>query len=172
METATRSLWEAILEDPRFHDLPYKVETNARGQILLSPHTFKHSKAQKRVEQLLDRLAEGRGLAGEAYSEVAIQTTDGVRTSDVVWLSAEREAEMPPDAPACPIAPEVCVEVLSSSNTAEEMARKRRLYTERGALEVWTVAESGAVAFYDAEGELGASKLFPDFPRRVEVGRS
>ena len=31
METATRSLWETILEDPRFQDLPYKVETNARG---------------------------------------------------------------------------------------------------------------------------------------------
>ena len=61
---------------------------------------------------------------------------------------------------------------LSSSNTAEEMARKRRLYTERGAQEVWTVAEDGAVAFYDAAGELGASKLFPDFPRRIELGRS
>ena len=88
-----------------------------------------------------------------------------------MWISAEREAEMPLDAPACPLAPEVCVEVLSSSNTAEEMARKRRLYMERGALEVWTVAESGAVAFYDAGGGLGASKLFPDFPRRMEVAR-
>lgn len=172
METATRSLWETILEDSRFQDLPYKVETNARGQIILSPHKFKHSKAQKQIEHLLDRLAEQQGLEGEAYPEVAIQTSDGVRTADVAWLSAEREAQMPPDAAACPVAPEICVEVLSASNTAAEMMHKRQLYTERGAQEVWVVADSGAVAFYDAGGELAASKFFPGFPHRIELGRS
>ena len=171
METATRSLWETILEDPRFQDLPYKVETNARGQIILSPHKFRHSQQQRAIMRLLEDQAEQQGLEGASYPEVAIQTADGVRTADVVWISAKREAEMPLDAPACPIAPEVCVEVLSASNTAEEMARKRHLYMERGAQEVWTVAESGAVAFYDAGGELSASKLFLDFPRRMEVVR-
>ena len=172
METATLSLWEAILEDPRFRDLPYKVETNARGQVILSPRRFKHSRQQRAIMLLLEDQAARRGLEGGAYPEVAIQTADGVRTADVAWLSDAYLSQMPEDVLACPIAPGVCVEVLSSSNTAEEMARKRRLYTERGAQEVWTVAEDGAVAFYDAAGELGASKLFPDFPRRIELGRS
>ena len=79
---------------------------------------------------------------------------------------------MPPEAAACPVAPEVCVEVVSASNTAAEMAHKRRLYVERGAQEVWVVAEDGAVAFYDAGGERATSRLFPGFPRRIEVGRS
>ena len=172
METATCSLWEAILEDPRFQDLPYKVETNARGQIILSPHRFKHSRQQRALMLLLEDHTHQQGLEGEACPEVAIQTSDGVRTADVVWLSAEREAQMPPDAVACPVAPEICVEVLSASNTAAEMVHKRRLYTERGAQEVWIVADSGTVAFYDAGGELAASKLFPGFPHRIEVGRS
>ena len=113
-----------------------------------------------------------RAREGASYPEVAIQTADGVRTADVAWFSDERAAAVPPEAAACPVAPEVCVEVVSASNTAAEMAHKRRLYVERGAREVWVVAGDGAVAFYDAGGERAASTLFAGFPRRVEVDRS
>lgn len=65
--------------------------------------------------------------------------------------------------------PEICIEVLSRSNTAAEMEDKRRLFFEGGAGEVWIVDADGRVTFYDANGTLEASKLAPDFPATVEA---
>ena len=36
--------WREIVADPTLRDLPYKVETNHRGQIVLSPHTTHHAR--------------------------------------------------------------------------------------------------------------------------------
>ena len=164
--------WQALLEDPRFADLPFKLETNARGQIILSPHRYQHSKAQARLVRLMESHAERAGLEGEGSVEVAVATTQGMRTVDVGWMASEREAEMEArfglDAFPLPVAPDVCVEVLSPSNTAEEMIGKRALYFEQGAREVWTVDEAGRVLFYDANGQRPASALMPSFPDRLK----
>jgi Uma2 family endonuclease len=106
--------------------------------------------------------------------EFAVHTSDGVKVPDVVWISAERRAEIPDGAEASPIMPELCVEVLSDSNTEAEMADKRRLYFEGGAKEVWLVSRkigSNAVQvrFFSAEGEIEQSQLAPDFPRQVQA---
>jgi Uma2 family endonuclease len=161
------ALWHRVLDDPAFRDLPYKVETNARGQIVMSPHTIYHSNLQGAVIRLL---AEHAPAAGHASPEYAIQTRDGVKVCDVVWISTEQAAQIPEDAAASPVAPEICVEVLSRTNTVAEMDAKRALYAERGAAEVWLVAEDGAVTFLAAEtGErLPASRLAPTFPARVD----
>jgi hypothetical protein len=45
--------WKEIVADPNLHGLPYKVETNQRGQIVLSPHRFDHSYAQGDIIELL-----------------------------------------------------------------------------------------------------------------------
>ena len=54
------------------------------------------------------------------------------------------------------------------SNSRREMNAKKKLYFEQGALEVWLCDEYGKMTFYDSEGQLERSKLFPDFPLRVE----
>ena len=173
METTTPALdlWEQILEDPRFRDFPGKVETNAQGQIIMSPHKLKHSKIQALLVLRLDAETERLGLDGDAAVEVAIATTDGVKTADVAWLSAERQATMPENAPASPVAPEVCIEVRSASNTDAEMEHKRRLYVEAGAQEVWIVGENGAITFYVAgeEAPIETSRLLPEAPRHVRT---
>ncbi len=69
-----------------------------------------------------------------------------------------------------PVAPEICVEVLSSSNTQAEMQEKRMLYFEKGAEEVWVCAESGDMHFYDASGPIDRSVIVSDFPEHVEMG--
>lgn len=38
--------WPQICEDPRFEDLPYKVETNRLGKIIMSPRSNRHSRLQ------------------------------------------------------------------------------------------------------------------------------
>lgn len=65
-------------------------------------------------------------------------------------------------------APELCVEVMSETNTPAEMTEKRRLYREAGAEEVWIVDREGAVRFFGEEGQ-DQSALSPAFPSHVDA---
>lgn len=164
METTTASLWHRALHDPQLQDLPFKIETNAHGQLVLSPHKPVHSRQQSHILRLLDRHAPS---SGEAVIEFAVETTEGVKVPDVVWISEERWAQIPDGAAASPVVPELCVEVVSTSNTGAEMDEKRRLYLEGGAREVWTCDLEGQVRFYDGDGERSSSRLAPSFPASI-----
>ena len=72
-----------------------------------------------------------------------------------------------------PIAPEICVEVLSPSNTREEMLDKMTLYYAKGAQEVWLCDEEGHMEFFtamSAPASVQGSDLCPQFPRQIDVG--
>jgi len=158
--------WADVIGDATLKDLPYKIELNRYGQIIMTPHWPIHSEIQSILqEELSHRLTGGR-----AVQEYAIQTSSGIRVADVVWRSDERWRTIRSAgvAPA-PIAPEICIEVQSRSNTDEEMAEKRTLYFEAGALEFWLCSESGQLRFFDPDGEHPRSGLVPSFPVRIEV---
>ena len=154
--------WQEIVNDPLLSELPYKVETNNRGQIVLSPHTNRHTFQQKAVEKKLDELLPD----GEAFQELAIATSGGTKQADVIWASEGRLAEMKETGDPTTLAPEICVAVLSSSNTVDEIREKRRLYFESGANEVWVVDDDGCVRFFGQE-EMEESEVVPDFPKEV-----
>jgi Uma2 family endonuclease len=169
MATQTRSpqqahqeRWAEVVRDPSLRDLPYKVETNERGQILLSPHSNRHSKQQESVQNLLREHAP----PGRQPTEYALATPQGVKAPDVVWMSADREAEMDATGDPSTLAPEICVEVMSESNTDAEMAEKRRLYRSIGAEEVWIVGENGQIRFF-ADEELNQSTIAPTSPNQL-----
>lgn len=155
--------WEEICKDPRFRDLSYKIETNARGQIVMSPTTQYHGALQSEIAGILRELT-----AGQVVTESAIATSDGQKVADVAWYSAKRWKQVR-DALDAPIAPEIAVEVYSPSNTDEELVDKRALYFETGAEEVWICSGDGHIAFYDVDGERESSRLAPDFPPRIDV---
>ena len=90
-----------------------------------------------------------------------------MKVCGVVWISSERAAEVPEDAEASPVAPEICIEVLSGSNTQGKMDEKCRLYFDAGAEGVWLVSAKGEVTFYDAEECLSASKRAATFPAQI-----
>ena len=159
-----RALWDRVLNEPYFQDAPYKVETNSQGQLLLTRHKPQHSFAQTRILRLLDDLAPEDG---ESTVELAVETPDGVKVPDVVWMSDGRVAQIPEGAGASPLMPELCVEVLSKGNTKKEMADKVALYLGAGAQEVWIVEADGGVTVYDADGERTSSALAPSFPKRI-----
>jgi len=156
--------WQQVLEDKSLQDIPYKIELNSWGQIVMSPVKNPHAIRQGRIESELRALAP----AGEAFPECAINTEDNVKVADVVWLSPER-FERVKNEDVCSIAPEICVEVASPSNTAKEMTFKIGLYLGAGAEEVWVCDENGDMSFHNAEGKLAASKLVPGFPSRIEI---
>jgi len=166
-QTVHQARWEEIVNDPSLNDLPYKVETNDCGQLILSPHSARHSVRQKRVLRHLDAALSGASFEdGEAYPEYPIATSAGVKQPDVIWASRAREQTMSETGDPPTLAPEVCVEVMSPTNTMAEMHEKRALYLEAGAEEVWVVEEDGTVRFF-ADEELDASRLAPNFPKTL-----
>ncbi|MDB5386363.1 MAG: hypothetical protein JWM11_2009 [Planctomycetaceae bacterium] len=154
--------WAAVLEDKSLQNLPYKIETNRYGQIVMSPASNRHGIYQSRIVGHLLRL----GGTGEVITECSVETDDGVKVADVAWASAEfmeRNAAFI----AYPEAPEVCVEIVTPSNSRIEMHEKRELYFQRGANEVWLCDLNGTMTFYGCDGVLTRSSLFPEFPAQV-----
>jgi Uma2 family endonuclease len=154
--------WHEIVADPQLQDLPYKVETNRRGQLVLSPHKNWHSDRQERLQQLLDEHAP----EGHRPQEYAIVTAEGIKAADVIWASPQRKKRMEATGDPTTLAPEICIEVTSEATDWDEMMEKRRLYRDAGAEEVWIVTEEGAVRFF-ADEEMEASTIASDFPGRI-----
>jgi Uma2 family endonuclease len=99
-------------------------------------------------------------LPGEALFACPLVTLDGVKVIDVVWIGPEYAARLETQNPvALERAPEIRVEVLSSSNSKPEMEEKLALYFEAGAQEVWICGLDGKMEFYTAD--LSAASIFP-----------
>jgi Uma2 family endonuclease len=158
--------WAEVCESPHLKDLPYKIETNRHGKILMSPSYFWHGNFQLEIGKRLDQLMKG----GRVATECAIETTDGTRVADVAWISRERLAPHK-KAYSLPIAPEICVEILSNSNSREEMLGKMQLYFAAGAKEVWLCHEGGEMEFFSFEAPeaMVSSRLCADFPAKLEL---
>lgn len=143
--------WQDVLSDKTLQDLPYKIELNEYGKIEMSPASFIHSLLQGEIAKRLGWQSNGR-----VFTELAIQTSMGVRVPDVSWGSDEyvklHIAEI-----FASSAPEICVEIISPSNTQEEMQGKVKLFINAGAKEVWLITEEGCVSYYDETGQIFVS---------------
>lgn len=156
--------WPIVCRDSRLADLPYKIELTAGGKIVMSPHHSKHAIRQGNIEAHLRDLMTG----GQAFPECPVDTADNTKQVDVVWASDEKIARFDEEF-SWPEAPEICVEVVSPSNTFAELSRKMALYFERGAIECWICSSAGEMSFFSSEGPLEHSRLCPQFP--VKIGR-
>ncbi len=156
--------WEEVCADPHLRDLPYKMELNERGQILMTPVRLYHSALQGKIIKLLIQLVQ----RGEAFPEFAITTEKGTKVADVVWCSDGLWQQIKHQAESS-VAPEICVEVLSSTNTEKEMREKRRLYFTGGAEEVWMCNQNGEMQFFNAAEERAHSEFVPAFPKHIEI---
>lgn len=156
--------WREVCEHPSLRDLPFKIELNEYGQVLMSPVKLSHSLFQGEIEFILRSLLP----QGKTLPECAIKTSKGTKAADVAWASLELLDKIK-HLVETPIAPEICVEVLSDSNTQKEMREKRALYFEAGAKEVWICDEQGGMQFFNAQHELIHSELVPEFPIKLEL---
>jgi Uma2 family endonuclease len=142
-------------------DLPFPWETNARGQIIMTPVNYDHC---NRVMELGDLLAH---IAPEwkKGAELGIYTSDGVKAPDLILASPTYHARHKGQTGYVSEAPEICIEVMSPSNSWQEMQDKMPLYFEVGALEVWIVDTEGRIAFFmPGNQRLANSRLIPAAP--------
>ena len=155
--------WAEICDDELLATLPYRIESDRWGNIVMSPPPrSRHAEYQTEIAMLLRQQLTG----GRSITECPIQTSEGVKAADVVWVSDERRASKPND-PVYLIAPEICIEVVSPSNPEGELHERKRLFFEKGAAEFWLCGLSGEMTFFDPGAQLEHSRLCPGFPRQV-----
>ncbi len=147
--------WAEVMNDRALRDLPYKIELNIYGKIEMSPANNRHARLQGYIAGEFARQLSGGGV----LTECPVLTRIGVKVPDVAWASSEFFAAHGDTTPF-PEAPEICVEIVSPSNSDGEIRDKTQAYLAAGAREVWVVSEDGSVHFYDAAGER-ASTSYP-----------
>src|ERR1700730_17824439 len=112
--------WHDLLRDTDLARLPYRIETDRHGHILMRPPPAPaHGDQQSEIVYLLKTLLPH----GRLVTDCPLSTSHCVKAIDVAWLVPERHQEV--RSATCLVrAPEICVEVLSPSNTSEEMTEK------------------------------------------------
>ena len=157
--------WAELLADSELAKFEGRIETDRHGHIIMTPPpAARHGILQFELAyQLRIRIPNGRVL-----TECPVSTADGVKGADVAWASAETMQALG-ERGSFPRAPDVCVEVLSPSNTDAEIKEKTALYFDAGAREVWICADSGAVTFLRGSDPtpLPSSTIFVDFPSQI-----
>ncbi len=157
--------WNQICEDKTLRDLPYKIEMNEWGNIVMSPASNRHGNIQTKIAFFLMTMMKN----GTVLTECSVDTAKGVKVADVAWASSGFLEKHRGETPYC-AAPEICVEIMSPSNTNAEMMFKRDLYFAKGALEYWLCDEDGNLRFYGGSGKaLEGSELYPQMTDKIEV---
>lgn len=146
--------YRELCDDPRFANLPGKIELDVWGRIVMSPASNLHGMLQMRLGQ---RLAT---LGGQAFAEASVLTPSGVLVADVAWGSAEFLGTHGCETPFTR-APEICIEVVSPSDVRKALEDKIAAYLAAGAVEVWMVLpKSQRVEVFGAGGPV-ASTAYP-----------
>lgn len=159
--------WAELSVDPLWADIEGKIETDRYGQIIMNPPADpSHGGKQAELTVMLSKHAP----AGKIIVECPISTSEGVKVPDLVWGSKKRLGSIGGKS-AFTAAPEICIEVLSPSNTRNEIEEKRRLYFEAGAEEVWLCESGGRLRFFLKAAPSRAARqsvLCAGMPMRLE----
>lgn len=157
--------WQEDCEHPQLQNLPFKIEFNQFGNIVMSPAKNIYSVIQGEIQRLLYKQL---GRHGKIIPECSMLTSDNIKVADVAWVSPERYTKVKHEI-TYSIAPELCIEVMSDGNAAAEMEFKRTLYLAAGAEEFWLCSTEGNMQFFASKGAISKSRLVPNFPTHIEL---
>lgn len=144
-----------LCTDRFYNNVPGKIEIDLWGRLVMTPPSYYHGRVQGRVIQALGSLP-----GGEVAGETAIATVAGLFVADVTWAS-DAFVRAHPNSVALEEAPEICVEVVSPSNSRKEIEEKTAAYVAAGAQEVWLVyLKSERCEIYGRQGQMHQS-AFP-----------
>lgn len=150
--------YRTLCDDPCLVSVPGKIELDAWGRLLMTPPpSVYHGRVQANLTYKLKA-----ALGGHVISEAPIVTPAGLFLPDVAWASTSFMSAHQSES-ALTQAPDICIEVVSPSNSVKELNEKRDAYLAAGAAEVWIIfPQSKRCAFYGQQGSLPASRYAVD----------
>jgi Uma2 family endonuclease len=155
--------WQEILD--LYSDLyAGQMELDSYGNIVMSPPPSEwHQTQAEWISQCLKLILP----SWTVVQNIGVLTGNVVQQPDVLaasWKRPKTEGKKPFDP-----APEICVEVLSPSNSRSQMERKQKLYLEAGAKEVWICDEENRMSFFTIQGQIERSMVAPEFPLTINL---
>jgi Uma2 family endonuclease len=150
--------YRALCDDPCLTNVPGKLELDVWGRLLMTPPpSVYHGRVQGNLTYKLKAV-----LGGHVITEAPIVTPAGLFLADVAWASSQFMSAHGSEF-AFTRAPEICVEVVSPSNSVKELSEKRDAYLAVGAVEVWIIfPQSKRCEFYGEQGRLSVSRYAVD----------
>jgi Uma2 family endonuclease len=146
------TLQEFLNLSPGEGDITYEL---VDGQAIpkMSPKFF-HAKLTRVLLNMIEQSCEGKG---EVCPEWSVALTrrgrDWVPTPDILYISYERLPTNWDKNEACPVPPDLVIEIISPGQTFGQMAAKAKDYLDAKVLRVWVVdskARSITVFYPDA----------------------
>jgi len=136
VDTATKKLTTAefwALADAA--DITYEL-IDGIAVPKISPKYF-HARSARRILNILEEWSKNRG---RAEMEWAFDLSDNFTpVPDLIYVSFERLPESWNENAACPVPPELAIEIISLGQTFGQMTQKASNYLTGGVLQVWIV---------------------------------
>ena len=76
--------WSQVISNLFLRDLPFKIELNKWGRILMTPASNNHGHTQFEIGS---KIKDGKKGHGKVITECSVQTSQGVKIADVTWIS-------------------------------------------------------------------------------------
>ena len=111
--------WEEVCAHPDLQDLPFRIETNRWGQVVMSPPHNDQFFAQASIYNTPRKKTTG----GDILQQAVIDADDGHKVADGVWMS-EAFLKAHKGQASFKRAPEICVEVKLPSNSMKELLKR------------------------------------------------
>lgn len=170
------TLQEFLNLSPEEGDITYEL---IDGQAIpkMSPKFF-HAKLTHAILNLVEEWCQGNGVVCPEWAVLLTkQGKDWIPVPDIVYISHER---LPPDwneDEACPVPPDLVIEIISPGQTFGQIMAKAKHYLDANVLRMWVLdskARSMTVFYPDAApktyvgDELIADSLFPGWEFTAE----
>ena len=166
--TTQRTTEEAFL---RLSNDGHKYEL-VNGEVREMPAGHEHDAIGFRVGFLLMPFTRGRGILAGAQAGFRMNTGN-IRSPDVAFTRKERLQDGKPSKGFEPFAPDLCIEIISSSEERAEIVQKVQEYFASGAEQVWHLYPETKTAriflspfdstTYAPGDEIDAGTLLPGF---------
>jgi Uma2 family endonuclease len=136
----TRLTFEEFRNLPEREGTIYELD---EGELLMEASPAgRHNLVRQRIAIKLIEFVESRHL-GLVFEETDFRlSSDTIRNPDVAFVTSEHAKNLDLDRSPLDGAPALAVEVVSPSNTAQDMAKKTQQYLRAGSRLVWIVYPS------------------------------
>ena len=151
MGATTKLTYEEFLQLPEEPGKRFELD---QGELIVEPSpTFRHNRIRDRISRHLGDFVSAHRLGAVTIENDFRLAPDVVRNPDVAFVATEPLSRMDIDSSPIEGVPNLAIEVISPSNSAQDMLTKIHQYLDAGCQAVWIFyPKLKAVEIHDAHG--------------------